>query len=307
VKSNRKVLVVAAIVAGILGFGIVALFFRGSGNVAETITVNTTTPVASPSLAPQTPAATPTPAPLDIPFFGKVLEGNGASGTSAVPKNLLETFLTLTLRLTLASILAAVLAFRPRRSTAIRRNPFVAQTQILVAVVASALMMIVGDNAARAFGIFAAVSFIRFRTNIRDPKEVTVLLVSLAIGLATGVGRWDLAIILSFFVLLLLWGLEYRERELVFRAMELTVKSRNVDTTQEFLLRLFRRYKIEAEMRTLDRPDNPEDVGCVMYFVNVSPLISTDKLSEEILASDLTDIDSVGWDLQKNPSAQYYG
>jgi len=63
-------------------------------------------------------------------------------------------------------------------------------------------MIIVGDNAARAFGIFAAVSLVRFRTNIRDPKEITVLLISLALGLASGVGRWDLGIILALFSLL---------------------------------------------------------------------------------------------------------
>ena len=78
---------------------------------------------------------------------------------------------------------------------ALKRNPFVAQTQILLAIVAAALMIIVGDNAARAFGIFGAVSLVRFRTNIRDPKEITVLLISLALGLAAGVGRWDLALI----------------------------------------------------------------------------------------------------------------
>src|SRR2546423_14280451 len=61
-------------------------------------------------------------------------------------------------RLILASLLAAILAFRPRKDSPIhQRNLYVAQTQILLAVVASALMMIVGDNAARAFGIFAAV------------------------------------------------------------------------------------------------------------------------------------------------------
>jgi len=79
---------------------------------------------------------------------------------------------------------------------ALKRNPFVAQTQILLAIVAAALMIIVGNNAAaRAFGIFGAVSLVRFRTNIRDPKEITVLLISLALGLAAGVGRWDLALI----------------------------------------------------------------------------------------------------------------
>jgi uncharacterized membrane protein YhiD involved in acid resistance len=169
----------------------------------------------------------------------------------------------------------------------------------------SALMMVVGDSAARAFGIFAAASLVRFRTNIKDPKEITVLLVSLAIGLATGVGRWELGLILTFFVLLLLWGLEFREREQVTRAMELTVKTRNIGTTQDALLQLFRRYDFAAEMRTLDRPDGDGETGCIVYYVDVGPQASTDRLSEELLAADPRNIDSLEWDQQKNTSYFY--
>src|SRR6185369_5467954 len=104
-----------------------------------------------------------------------------------------ETLGRVSLRLLLATLLGAALAYRPRkRILVLKRNPYVSQTQILLAIVAAALMIIVGDNAARAFGIFAAVSLVRFRTNIRDPKEITVLLISMALGLASGVGRWDL-------------------------------------------------------------------------------------------------------------------
>ncbi|HSQ13032.1 MAG TPA: DUF4956 domain-containing protein, partial [Candidatus Deferrimicrobium sp.] len=120
------------------------------------------------------------------------------------------TAATVTLRFSLAALLAAILAFRPRRGVAnSRRNPYVGQTQILMAVVAAAMMMVVGDSAARAFGIFAAASLVRFRTNIRDPKEITVLLVCLGVGLAAGVGRWDMAVILSLFVLLSIGILEW--------------------------------------------------------------------------------------------------
>ena len=102
------------------------------------------------------------------------------------------------LRFLLAAFLAMLLAFRWRRGFKItQRNPYVAQTQILLAVVAAAMMMIVGDSAARAFGIFAAASLVRFRTNIRDPKETTVLLICLGVGLACGVGRLDMALILT--------------------------------------------------------------------------------------------------------------
>jgi uncharacterized membrane protein YhiD involved in acid resistance len=218
----------------------------------------------------------------------------------------LMTFATVTVRLTLAALLSAMLAFRPRRlSRAVKRNPFVAQTQILLAVVASALMMIVGDSTARAFGIFATVSLVRFRTNIKDPKEITVLLLALAIGLATGVGRWELGLILTLFVLVLLWGLEYREQEQVTRAMELTVKTRNIGTTQDALLRLFRKYNFAAEMRTIDRPDGDDETGCIVYYLDVSQQASTDHLSEELLAADPKNIDSVEWDQQKNTSYFY--
>ena len=101
-------------------------------------------------------------------------------GTTTHIEHWTTVFLRVTVRLALAALLTAALAFRPRKFAVLfKRNLFVAQTQILLAVVASALMMIVGDSAARAFGIFAAVSLVRFRTNIKDPKEITVLLVSL--------------------------------------------------------------------------------------------------------------------------------
>ena len=218
----------------------------------------------------------------------------------------LMTFATVTVRLSLAALLSAMLAFRPRRlSHAVKRNPFVAQTQILMAVVASSLMMVVGDSAARAFGIFAAASLVRFRTNIKDPKEITVLLVSLAIGLATGVGRWELGLIMAFFVLVLLWGLEYREGEVITRAMELAVKTRNIGTTQDAILQLFRKYKFNAEMRTIDRPDGEGETGSIIYYVDVGQQASTDRLSEELLAADPRNIDSVEWDQQKNTSYIY--
>jgi uncharacterized membrane protein YhiD involved in acid resistance len=210
------------------------------------------------------------------------------------------------LRLALAAALAAMLAFRPRKdSTVIHRNLYVAQTQILLAVVASSLMMVVGDNAARAFGIFAAVSLVRFRTNIRDPKEITVLLISLSLGLATGVGRWELAIILALFVLPLLWFLEYNEEEQVFRSMELTVKTRDTAQTQEALHELFRRHGVNAEVRQIDPPDADEPVGCVMYHVQMSLTLSTDELSEEIMASEGGHVESIEWAQKKNTAYAY--
>jgi uncharacterized membrane protein YhiD involved in acid resistance len=249
-------------------------------------------------------ATTPakTPEQVEIPFFTQVFPPEESNPNQTWS----ERSLQIVIRLLVAVILSAILAFRPRRNIPLlQRNLSVAQTQILLAVVAAALMMIVGDNTARAFAIFAAVSLVRFRTNIRDPKEVTVLLISLAMGLAAGVGRWELGLTLCIFVLLLLWLLEFKEPEQVFRSMELTIKTKNTDATQNVLKKVFSIYGLEAEVRQLDPPEEENAIGCIVYFLNIRLTISTDRLSEKIFDLDSHNIDSITWKNQKNTTYIY--
>jgi uncharacterized membrane protein YhiD involved in acid resistance len=163
----------------------------------------------------------------------------------------------------------------------------------------------VGDSAARAFGIFAAASLVRFRTNIRDPKEITVLLVCLGVGLAAGVGRWDMAVILTLFVLIALSVLEYFERFQVFRSMEMRVQTRGVDRTDEILKKLFERHRFQYELRELNREDADEPLGTIVYLVNLDPVASTSQLSAEILSADRDNVDSVEWDQKENKTYIY--
>lgn len=252
------------------------------------------------------PGSTPTPSPQNgaNTVFGEMFGQHSPDITPATTGSWQAIAATVALRFALAALLAAILAFRPRRDVAAsRRNPYVSQTQILMAVVAAAMMMVVGDSAARAFGIFAAASLVRFRTNIRDPKEITVLLVCLGLGLAAGVGRWDMAVILSLFVLLSLAILEWFEQSQVFRSMEITVATKNTDSSHEVLKRLFKRHRFDMELRELNRPDEDKPMGKIVYLVNMKANTSTDRLSEEILAADRDNIDSVEW--QQKESTTY--
>jgi len=324
--SNRFT-VVAAILAATVGFILVVLFMRDAGEASNSTTTqtqasqtveqrqqdaNTNNATTNADAKRQTDDKTEPPAQKKSngergdSLLSHLFGGEESPAQPAAPRDWLTTFAAVTIRLTLAALLSAMLAFRPRRfSLHFKRNPYVAQTQILLAVTASALMMIVGDSTARAFGIFGAASLVRFRTNIKDPKEISVLLLSLAIGLSTGVGRVELGIILSVFVLLLLWGLEYREPELVTRALELTVQTRNIGTTQDALLAIFQKYEFDAELRTIDRPDEKDSMGRIVYYMSVNPSASLDRLSQEILAADPKNVDSVEWDHQKNTSYFY--
>jgi hypothetical protein len=280
----------------LLGSGLLAYYFR----VPPEHDVVTQAPTSVPS-----PAATRVPR-NEIPLVGELFGGDGADLTPSTLASWESLAARIGLRFSLAAFLAALLAFRPRRGVSIfRRNPYVAQTQILMAVVAGAMMMVVGDSAARAFGIFAAASLVRFRTNIRDPKETTVLLVCLGVGLAAGVGRWDMAVILTVFVLIALSLLEYFEQFQVFRSMEMSVTTRDVDKTNDMLKKMFKRHGFDFELLELNRPDADEPMGKIVYLVNLDPVLRTAKLSDEILSSDAENIDGVEWKQKESKTYIY--
>ena len=113
-------------------------------------------------------------------------------------------------RLPLAAALAAILALRPRRRGTPKRQPAVIQTQIILAVIGALVMLVVGSSLARAFGIVGAAGLVRYRAKVDDPKDAGVMLSTLAIGLASGVGLWMLALFGTGFILLVLGTVERR-------------------------------------------------------------------------------------------------
>jgi hypothetical protein len=301
-RQNAKILVIVLVVFAVSALGSYIYFGRPATRRPETVASGTPQPTVTNQ--PAEGGTQPGTASGNNGSFFSEIFGPGASADTPHSESWTTVLLRVTVRLSLAALLTSILAFRPRKFALLyKRNLFVAQTQILLAVVASALMMVVGDNAARAFGIFAAVSLVRFRTNIRDPKEITVLLVSLAVGLATGVGRWELAAVLSVFVLVLLWALEYREQEMISRTMELKVTTRNLVETHTIIKDILRRHEFSSELRTLNREDDDDPLGEIVFCVEMNPLISTDVLSDEILSSDHTNIDTIEWSQQKASNA----
>lgn len=302
-QRRREIVTLVVVFVGVLLISALVVYFIGNrGQTPEY------TQVQQPGQVQREPGARPTPVPSsgENESFLNQLMGSNYNEGYVRGERWAQAMGPIALRLLLATLLGAALAYRPRRKIlALKRNPYVSQTQILLAIVAAALMIIVGDNAARAFGIFAAVSLVRFRTNIRDPKEITVLLISLALGLASGVGRWDLALVLALFSLLVLWILEWREPELVFRAMELKVTTKNVVSTQHALRELFKKYGFDKELRAVDREASAESPGNIVYSVDVSPTVSTDELSADILALDGQNVDGIAWDQKKSYSYLY--
>jgi len=61
-------------------------------------------------------------------------------------------------------------------------------TFIMLPAIISIIILLIGDNIARAFSLAGAFSLIRFRSAPGDPKDIAYVFFSLAVGLACGMG-----------------------------------------------------------------------------------------------------------------------
>jgi len=184
------------------------------------------------------------------------------------------------LRLPLAAALAAVLALRPPRRGSPSRNLAVIHTQIILAVVGALVMLVVGSSLARAFGIVGAAGLVRYRAKIEDPKDAGVMLSTLAIGLATGVGQWQLAIVGTAFVFFLLWIVESfgpRAEETLMVA----VKAKDTPRLKDGIERLFREQGAAFDVRMI----SPDELQYEVRWPTEQP---SKRLSERLAKLDKT-------------------
>jgi len=207
--------------------------------------------------------------------------------TEAPPQSTqLEQLLDALYRLPLAAGLASVLALRPRRRGTPPRQPSVVQTQIILAIVGAVVMIIVGTSLARAFGIVGAAGLVRYRAKIADPKDAGVMLSTLAIGLASGVGIWMLAVFTTVFVVGLLWFVESFENARA--AFDLKIEAKDPAALRPAVEELLARNRLEFSMRTISNEE-------VIYEVQLPIDKKTDRMSNAILKIDPENATGVEW------------
>jgi uncharacterized membrane protein YhiD involved in acid resistance len=77
----------------------------------------------------------------------------------------------------------------------------------MMSMIVSIIMLIIGSNIARAFSLVGALSIIRFRNAVKDTRDVGYIFFAMAIGMACGTRFYLLAIVATFVISFILWGL----------------------------------------------------------------------------------------------------
>jgi uncharacterized membrane protein YhiD involved in acid resistance len=162
------------------------------------------------------------------------------------PVNVFDVFSNLFVALVCGIIIALVYRF-------IYKGPSYSVTYVnslvLLTLITSIVILVIGNNLARAFGLVGAMSIIRFRTAVRDVQDIVFIFFALSIGMAAGVGLHVIAlagtIIISLITIVLVtfnFGAPPRQEYLI--QMAYTASDYADERIRGILKRYCRKYKL---------------------------------------------------------------
>ena len=109
-------------------------------------------------------------------------------------------------------------------------------TLVTLPVIITIIILLVGNNVARAFSLAGAFSIIRFRSAPGDPQDMTYVLFCMAVGLAIGMGFILYGVLVSVLlclVMILLEAIKFGQPKGIEKLLKITVPE-NLDFQHAF-------------------------------------------------------------------------
>jgi uncharacterized membrane protein YhiD involved in acid resistance len=127
---------------------------------------------------------------------------------------------------------------------------------IMLSLISAMVVLVIGNNVARAFGLVGALSIIRFRTAIRDTMDLVHIFLALVVGMAAGVGLSFVSVLGTLLSSLLVFLLNFthitlpRKRQ---HLLQLTFDGQQADNEHmAALLKIFCRSVRLVSLRNVD-------------------------------------------------------
>ena len=175
-----------------------------------------------------------------------------------------------------------------------------ARAQTLLCVAGALTMILIDNSIARAFGIAGAASIVRFRTPVEDPTDATVLFLLMALGMASGVGSFGLALAGAAGVCLLLLAFGTFAPEPRRRNVTIELVARGPEFPTAHVQEVFARYGVATEPAEWLQ----DTATHVKYRALVEENLSLEALGADLMNTGEGTLQSVGWEIRKTtPSA----
>ena len=187
-------------------------------------------------------------------------------------------------------VLVTVVHRQYRQGAERQTNPVMDQAQVLLCVSGAMMMIIIGNNLARAFGIAGAASIIRFRTPVEDARDITILFLLMGLGMAAGLGALAVAGLGTLFLcaLIPLLNLFSSERP---RTMMVEIIADERDFPTSHVHHVFAVNGILFEPREVSQGDE----ATAKYLTTLKPTDSLEDLSAQLMGDGKKGIKNVSW------------
>ena len=155
------------------------------------------------------------------------------------------------------------------------------QSLVLLAMITSIVILVIGNNLARAFGLVGAMSIIRFRTAVRDTQDIVFIFFSLTIGMAAGVGLSLLAIVGTLMistVILLLVNIRFGNTGKQQHLLQISYQS--TETNGARLTEILARYCKEVKLMNLKNTGPGGELEAFYQVVLKRNLLPEDLIRE---------------------------
>jgi anti-anti-sigma factor len=169
-------------------------------------------------------------------------------------------------------------------------NPAMDQAQVLLCISGAMMMIIIGNNLARAFGIAGAASIIRFRTPVEDARDITILFLLMGLGMAAGLGALAVAGLGTLFLCAMIPLLNMFSSERP-RTMTVEIVARERDFPMAHVHHVFAVNGILFEPREVSQGDE----ATAKYLTTLKPTDSLEDLSAQLMGDGKKGIKNVSW------------
>lgn len=147
------------------------------------------------------------------------------------------------------------------------------QSIVLVGMIVSLIMIIIGSDIARAFALVGAMSIVRFRTPVKDSRDLIFVFAAIAIGMAAGTGFYLYAIVFIAFigsVLLIFHFFKFGDLEHRTYVLKLRISPSDKDVVTELCKEHCRHFAVVS----ITRSSAESEMEDVVYEVEMKPKVS---------------------------------
>jgi hypothetical protein len=154
------------------------------------------------------------------------------------------------------------------------------QTVVLVGITVTLIMVIIGSDIARAFALVGAMSIVRFRTPVKDSRDLVFIFAAIAVGMACGTQFHVFAGIFVIFLAVLLLGFHYGGfGELAHKGYVLKVRINGSDKDRlaELWAEMCTRFSVVSISRS-----NGDEIEDVIYEVELKKGVAYKELLDRL-------------------------